>query len=162
PNASDVTIGVAAGTELSISGVVRDDPTRLVPPAVIPDLHKILPGRLVLDNANTYRGDTFVDAGALNIRDSQALGTNGPTDATVYRITFGGSLAGANVPLMTATTTGNTTAVVNSVYGLSVSKNAHVSGDGLSFDGALHSISGLNTWTGIIFLDAADPNLRFS
>ena len=73
PNTSDVTIGVEAVTQLTVSGVVSDDPTRIGPD--IPDLHKILPGKLIFDNANTYRGNTLVEFGILTVRDSRALGT---------------------------------------------------------------------------------------
>ena len=85
PNTSDVTIGVEASTQLTISGDVTDDPTRTGPN--IPDLHKILPGKLILDNANTYRGNTLVEFGILNVRDSRALGSpSGPGSVTVVPI----------------------------------------------------------------------------
>ena len=35
---------------------------------------KVLPGRVIFNNANTYRGGTIVAAGSLNIRDSRGLG----------------------------------------------------------------------------------------
>jgi large repetitive protein len=247
PNTSDITIGVAADTELKISGVVRDDPGRTG--SDIPDLRKILPGRLVFDNANTYRGNTFIQAGVLNIRDSRALGATGPgtgtptvfngaalelevdsgldgtplrshgrnlgfdsvnrtgpgqevvvtgtsgtftitlngastaalpfnataaqvqavlntlptivgvggnvtvtQNASVYRIVFGGTFENANVPLFTVTTTGATTAVVNNMYGLTITKESSIRGRGINNTGALRSISGFNTYTGIINL----------
>ena len=71
PNTSDIDIGVAEDTRLIISGVVGDDPNRTG--ADIPDLFKILPGRLVFDNANTYRGNTIVETGVLTIRDSRGF-----------------------------------------------------------------------------------------
>ena len=68
PSTGFINIGVAANSQLLIAGTI-DDPNRQ------PQLHKILPGRLIFDHANAYDGGTFVDEGALRIRDSQALGT---------------------------------------------------------------------------------------
>ncbi len=82
PNTSDVHIGVAANSELTISGILSDDPGRSGPD--IPTLIKTLPGRLILDNANTYRGQTEVRAGALQIRDSNALGPSTGGSVTVF------------------------------------------------------------------------------
>ena len=70
-----MSIGAAAGSELEIEGVISD-PNRQ------PTLIKVLPGKVVLYNANTYRGGTNVQAGTLNIRDSQALGP--PDGITIY------------------------------------------------------------------------------
>jgi autotransporter-associated beta strand protein len=72
PSTGQVNIGVAASsivspnTDLTISGQISD-------PFRQPDLHKILGGRLILNDANIYHGNTFIDQGALNIRDSDAL-----------------------------------------------------------------------------------------
>ena len=75
PVPGSVSIGYAQPTWLLIEGVVSD-PNRQ------PTLNKVLPGRVILNNANTYRGGTIVQAGVLNIRDSQALGP--PDGITVY------------------------------------------------------------------------------
>ena len=64
---SPVNIGAAANSELTI-GAIISDPNRQ------PLLTKVLPGRVIFNNANTYRGGTLVAAGALNIRDSKGLG----------------------------------------------------------------------------------------
>jgi len=79
PNTSDVTIGVETNTVLTVEGVVSDDPSRTGPD--IPALHKIQPGKLVFDNANTYRGNTLVEFGLLTARDSRALGSPSGTGA---------------------------------------------------------------------------------
>ncbi len=68
PSQGNINIGVAANTNLTISGVISD-------PNRAPRLDKILPGRLILNNANTYDGGTLVSAGVLNVRDSRALST---------------------------------------------------------------------------------------
>jgi autotransporter-associated beta strand protein len=75
PTPGTVSIGAATGSELEIEGVIRD-PNRQ------PTLVKVLPGKVVFSNANTYRGGTEVRAGTLNIRDSQALGP--PDGITIY------------------------------------------------------------------------------
>ncbi|MCS7271227.1 MAG: hypothetical protein NZ703_09085, partial [Gemmataceae bacterium] len=92
PNTSDVWIGVEPNTELTISGVVSDDPGRNIPSGPnrnIPDLNKVLGGRLILDNANTYRGNTNILAGAVTMRDSTALG---PVTGGVVRVYNGAAL----------------------------------------------------------------------
>ena len=68
PSTGFVGIGVAADTELIVSGAVID-PNRQ------PELRKVLPGRLIFNHANTYDGGTRIEGGALNIRDSEGLGT---------------------------------------------------------------------------------------
>jgi autotransporter-associated beta strand protein len=82
PNTSNITIGVEANSELTISGVISDDPGRTG--AAIPDLYKVLPGRLILDNANIYRGNTLIYAGAVTMRDSNALGPANAGNVRVY------------------------------------------------------------------------------
>jgi len=46
-------------------------------------LTKILPGKLIFNNANTYAGFTSVAQGRLNIRDSLALGPVGSAGTSV-------------------------------------------------------------------------------
>jgi autotransporter-associated beta strand protein len=82
PNTSDITIGVDSNSELTISGVVSDDPGRTG--SAIPDLIKTLPGRLILDNVNTYRGNTEIRDGVITMRDSQALGPASGGTVTVF------------------------------------------------------------------------------
>jgi fibronectin-binding autotransporter adhesin len=74
PNSGAASIGAAAGSQLTVSGVVQDGTQR-------GSLTKLLPGRVILDDNNTYTGSTVVAAGALQIRDSHALGNN-PGDPT--------------------------------------------------------------------------------
>ncbi|MBX9583214.1 MAG: autotransporter-associated beta strand repeat-containing protein, partial [Gemmataceae bacterium] len=70
-------VGAAAGTTLTVSGVVSS-------PNGPYALTKVDAGRVVLDNANTYTGTTLVAQGALTARDSTALGTvGGSTGAEV-------------------------------------------------------------------------------
>jgi autotransporter-associated beta strand protein len=69
---TDTAINTAAGTTLTISGIVSDDVAPL-------PLVKSGPGTLVLSGANTYRGGTIVNGGALSINGNARLGdTSGP------------------------------------------------------------------------------------
>ena len=246
PSTGFVGIGVAADTELIVSGAVID-PNRQ------PELRKVLPGRLIFNHANTYDGGTRIEGGALNIRDSEGLGTgfvrvlsgaalelevdqglDGTTlrnhnrnlgfdsvnfsgvgqevfipaatgtftlsfrgavtgtlnansaslaaqiqaalnglstiggvggsvtvtqSGSIYRVIFGGSLANADIPLMIAA--GSANAKINAIYGLTVANimdgitpepDGGLEGMGINNTGALRSISGINTYTGNIFL----------
>src|SRR5262249_8762216 len=71
PNTAAVSIGVTAGTTLTISGVIND------PNAPGNPLTKVGAGEMVLNNANLYTGTTTVAQGILDIRDSNALGFAG-------------------------------------------------------------------------------------
>lgn len=73
------TVDTAAGTQLTVSGIVSD-------PNQISMVYKTGTGELVFNDANTYRGGTDIEAGILDIDDSQALGTG-----TVY-VVSGASL----------------------------------------------------------------------
>lgn len=74
------SIGVDAGTQLSVTGVVRD-PTPLTTTAA--NLTKVGLGTLVFPNANTYGGQTFINQGILNIRNATSLGVDSPEVQTV-------------------------------------------------------------------------------
>jgi autotransporter-associated beta strand protein len=78
-------VGAAAGTSLTVSGVVSSPNGPFV-------LTKVDAGRVVLDNANTYTGTTLVAEGALTVRDSNALGAvGGTTGAEVQAVQVIGS-----------------------------------------------------------------------
>ncbi|MCI0458201.1 MAG: autotransporter-associated beta strand repeat-containing protein [Gemmataceae bacterium] len=68
-----VNIGVDAGSQLTLSGVISGD-TGLV---------KRSPGKLVLTAANTYPGSTNVHDGILNIQHASALGSANPAFPTI-------------------------------------------------------------------------------
>jgi autotransporter-associated beta strand protein len=255
PNTGAASIGAAASTvnspntDLTISGVVSDPNQTAGSPGA---LTKVLGGRVILNNNNTYRGSTTVAAGTLSISDSHALGNNasdttpgtgttvvsgatlelqvdsgldgtaarthgrnlgfdsatksGPAQeivvtssagaysltfngsstpflaynataaqvqsalnslssiggvggsvsvtqtGTVYRVVFGGTLAGVNVPLMTASVVSGANVVINPVYGLQVAEALTINGSGVNGVGALHSVSGINVYTAGIAL----------
>jgi autotransporter-associated beta strand protein len=68
---TNTSIGADAQTALTLSGTVQDpSPT----PAQPASLTKVDPGTLLFPGANTYRGTTFINAGALNIANAGALG----------------------------------------------------------------------------------------
>ena len=79
-------------------------------------------------------------------------------DGSIYRVVFTGTLAGVNETLLTAAGVNGTTAVVNPVYGLTIEKFVTVNANGVlnalgQSVGAIHSISGINTWNGGILLN---------
>ena len=79
------SIGANAGTQLTITGAVKD-PTPTAPqlgavPAAV--LTKVGSGTLVFPNSNPYSGKTVINGGVLNIRNAGSLGTSGPEVQTV-------------------------------------------------------------------------------
>lgn len=168
PSGSPASIGVAAGSSLIVSGVI-DDPNGAF------TLTKVDNGRLIFNNANTYNSITNVVQGALNIRDSRALGPGSTTvvvssgaalelevDFNAPAPTWPGDPHGRDLTNDSVTgTNGN-----GPQLGLTLTRDLNISGNGLSGTGALRSISGINRWTGTISLLTgtaaigvdADPN----
>jgi autotransporter-associated beta strand protein len=131
------SIGVDSGSSLTVTGVIGEGNLNS-------NLSKEGPGLLVLTSADTYGGNTTIDAGDLNIQNVQALGTG--TGGTFVN-------SGAALELQFPVPTGST-APLNTISGETLTLN----GDGLysviagGFTGALHSISGNNEWAGNITL----------
>jgi autotransporter-associated beta strand protein len=77
--------------------------------------------------------------------------TETPGSTNLYTIAFSGSLASITIPVMTPTLS---SIAVNAIYGLTITNALNLNGTGLATapDGALDSISGLNTYTGPISL----------
>ena len=88
-------------------------------------------GTLTLTNANSYTGGTTIDAGAVNIRNSTALGTGAVSVAS-----------GAALELQSGGT-------------ITVSNALTLSGTGVANGGALRNISGNNNYNGAITLSSA-------
>src|SRR5581483_593792 len=94
------TIGVDAGSQLTVSGLVQDPLPVPIPPS---NLTKAGAGTLVFPNANTYAGITTVNAGILNIRNPGALGVTPTEMQTVsvsgssgsYTLNFNGQTTGS-------------------------------------------------------------------
>jgi autotransporter-associated beta strand protein len=112
-------IGVDAGT-LTVNGRISGSGT----------LQKVGGGTLVLAGDNTYTGDTRVEAGALNIRHSNALGAAG------------------------GHTTVPSGAALELQGGITVDAGLTLSGSGIANAGALRNISGNNVWNGDVGVDA--------
>ena len=131
--ARTLTINVA-GTSggASISNVVQDGTG-----TGADSLTKAGTGTLTLSGANTYSGTTTVSAGVLNIQNSNALGG-----------------AANNDPASGTSVTGG--AALQLQGGISVGSEAlTLNGTGLSATGALHNISGTNSWAGAVTLASA-------
>jgi autotransporter-associated beta strand protein len=89
-------------------------------------------GTLTLSGANAYSGETAINAGALNVQDGAGLGT-----------TTGGAAVASG-------------AALELQGGISVGAEAlTISGTGISTGGALRSVSGNNTYGGLLTLGAA-------
>jgi autotransporter-associated beta strand protein len=154
---SSPNIGVSGTSQLTLSGIVSS-------PNGGPlgfGFTKILPGKLILNNHNIYKGTTTVAAGAVNIRDSQALGDNGGAGTTVDSGAalelevdgLNGETDAHGRPLAQDSVTGFGTP--NTQLGLTVNTPLTLFGSGFGGagalgTGALHSISGINVWTGNI------------
>jgi autotransporter-associated beta strand protein len=165
---SNVTIGVEsqAGTptDLLLSGVVGD-PTGAGPFA----LTKVGTGRLIFTSSNTYLGPTTVAAGILNVEDSQALGPKTKTNGTTV---YGGAALELQLQaddiagLIPAPAPDSVTKTTNALL---FTNPLTISGSGVGGTGALHSVSGINTYTGNIVLAGTaaigvepDPNASAS
>lgn len=118
---SVVDIGADTGTVLTITGVVGDGGASNA-------LTKVGAGRLDLNQANTYGGETTVSTGILGVRNAAALGLS--SMGTVVS-------NGATLELQTGVTSGE---------GLTLN------GTGIANAGALQNTSGNNTWTGPVTL----------
>jgi autotransporter-associated beta strand protein len=154
------TGGTASLSSLIISGVIGDVAAGSGPF----HLNKADVGELILNNANTYVGGTSVLAGILDVRDSQALGPANVVTAPTL-VDDGASLAlevdtgfdahGRNLADDSITGfNGN-----GPQLGMTFDAVLGLSGVGFQGTGALHSISGINKWTGPIFLDDSTPTV---
>ena len=86
-------------------------------------------GTLELSGNNSYNGATAINAGVLNIRSANALGTSGPGASVA---------AGAALQIQGGITTSSQPLTLN--------------GTGISSDGALRNISGTNSYAGLVTL----------
>jgi autotransporter-associated beta strand protein len=159
----DVNIGVATNTRLIISGVISDPNSNPLNPF---RLTKVETGKLILNNNNTYRGLTSVNAGILNIRDSGALGVSNTTTvsngaALELEVDVGLDPHGRDLSFDSVTGHfGN-----GPQLGLDISENVSITGTGIVNTGALRSLSGINQFLGTLTLGGTaaigvepDPN----
>lgn len=93
-------------------------------------------GTAILTTANVYSGQTFINQGILQIQNNTALGATG---------------AGSN----TVVSTGGELDLVGTPTALTINENISLSGSGASSGGALHNVTGNNSYTGPITLAAS-------
>jgi autotransporter-associated beta strand protein len=126
---ANTSIGVAAGSQLTISGGIgQSGGTR--------SLTKLGSGTLVLAGDNTYTGTTTVSQGVLEIRHANALGATGTNQGTTVS-------SDATLRL----------AVPEGTPGITfAAEPLNLAGSGVGGVGALYNYSGNNTWTGPITL----------
>ncbi len=134
---TSVSIGVLATSStdgLVINGVISQYAGALTPIG----LTKVGGGVLTLNNANTYAGVTSINAGAIRVENSGALGTGGspPSGGTIVMPGAALQLDGSIAPL--------------NIVGETVTLN----GTGLTNTGALENFAGANTLGGSIILQS--------
>jgi autotransporter-associated beta strand protein len=146
---ANINVGVAAGSTLTVSGTISDsiDPSTNnvainagTGSPYVNNLTKMLGGTLVLTSANTYDGTTTISTGDVTLSDSQGLGT-----------TVGGTTVAAGAALELKLD-GKKDSVTGTTTSLNVAEPLALNGTGLAGAGALHSISGVNTYSGLITL----------
>ncbi|OWK41577.1 Glycosyl hydrolase, BNR repeat precursor [Fimbriiglobus ruber] len=168
PNGAATSIGAEQGTVLVIEGVIGTGVDSSNNAIGNQNWSKVDTGEVVLTNHNTYTGTTTVMTGALNIRDSQALGTNSvfvndtPSGAALELEAEAGnptplSLLPPPPPGFSHSDAHGRNLFADSVTGvataLTVSNQLFISGRGINGTGALLSIAGINTWAGPIDLN---------
>jgi autotransporter-associated beta strand protein len=102
--ATNAAIGADTGTQLTVTGNIQDPATAPVPAS---SLTKVGPGTVVLPNANTYTGETVVNGGILNVRNTSALGGNA---SEVQSVTLTGATTGSFTLTFNGQTTGSLSA----------------------------------------------------
>jgi autotransporter-associated beta strand protein len=158
----NVTLGSAPPTGSPVSIAVDSQgitPTLLLISGVIGDrttggplsLTKIGTGKLIFTSVNTYQGGTSVVQGTLNVEDSKALGagTAFVSPGAALELQLQGDNIGGLVPNPIPDS------VTGTVNQMSFATPVFINGTGINNTGALHSISGINTWSGGITLGGA-------
>ncbi|HET6573645.1 MAG TPA: MBG domain-containing protein [Fimbriiglobus sp.] len=156
PDGKNATIGAAADTNMTISGVVSS-------PNGTFQFIKRDKGRVILNNANTYTGATSIQEGILNVRDSKALGATsaGTTVANKASLEYEVEAADpANIPRFDAQGRDLwNDSVTADAHRLRISEPLNLAGRGLNNVGALRSISGINEHTTNVLINIDTPNL---
>jgi autotransporter-associated beta strand protein len=152
PNGSDVMIGAAENTNLTISGIISS-------PNGDFDLVKRDLGRVIFNNANTYTGFTSVQEGILNIRDSLGLGSTAAGTSVSNGATLElqvEAMDPATIPQFDAQGRDlGKDSVTLDPHRLLINETLSISGRGVAEGGALRSISGINRWVANISLTGA-------
>lgn len=123
------SIGVDAGSELTVTGLVQDPAPNPIPSPIPPaSLTKVGAGTLVFPIANTYTGSTFVNGGALNVQHANSLGVQTSAVQTIavsgtsgtFKLTFKGQTTGdLNVGIPASGGVGPTASMQNALNALS-------------------------------------------
>lgn len=128
--ASNVTIGVDTGSTLTLTSLASPDNVGTITDGANNfNLTKELTGTLIMKNANSYDGSTFINQGVVRIFDALALGSD--LGATQVRDLAQLQLAG-NITVE--------------------NEDVTISGVGTANAGALGNFSGDNTWNGNVTL----------
>ncbi len=139
--ASASNLGADAGTTLTVSGTIQNQAALT---GTAPGLTKVSPGTVVFPNANTYTGLTTVNAGVLNIRNANALGSTASSQQTFalsgpqtgsFTLTFAGqttSLLSANIQNGSVTGASNAAPIVitSAANGLKTGQQVQIAGVG--------------------------------
>ena len=162
-------------TNLLVSGVVGDRAAVAAGTGSAYILYKTGTGRLIFTASNTYMGGTDIEAGFMNVEDSQALGPTGATGVSLALPQATGPnvsaivQAGATLELELQT---DAKVAGSPIFGMptpmALDSVTHASnemtfpftegasialfGTGVGGEGALDSISGINKWTTTIDL----------
>lgn len=143
PVGSAATIDVAPKTTLTVTG--NGPGASGVPQVAITSpngayaVNKTGTGTLIFTTPNTYTGATNVQAGILEIKDSDALGT--------------GTVTVSNAATLELAVDNLKDSVTADTKHLTVANTLNLLGLGINGVGALYSHTGINTWTGPIFLE---------
>lgn len=86
-------------------------------------------GRTILTGSNDFTGHVLINSGVLEVRNNSALGA-ASASASLTKIMTGASL--------------------NLAGGLTIAEGIQANGHGIAFDGAIRSLSGSNTLTGVV------------
>lgn len=169
PALPTVGIGAEAGTTLIIAGHINDD--NLSGSSTIANqdysLIKTRAGRVVLINANSYRGRTEILQGYLNIRDSQALGaaTNSPSNGTWVFPQATLELEADQIPDSQAPFADPPHALPHLTTDIVISQEQlRPMGDGVNGDGSIRNVRGVNELIGNLLITRRIPrgNVQFN
>ncbi len=140
-NEAAVTVGAAANSNLTIDAPITDNGIGV---ANLYSFTKVGNGRVILTRADTFSSDIDVTAGALNVRDSNALGLDAQSLKYVW---WGASLElqADGIPDSSG---------LAGLYNLYVpaDNSLALSGPGWNGEGALDNISGVNKIEGDVLL----------
>ncbi|MCE9613511.1 MAG: autotransporter-associated beta strand repeat-containing protein [Lentisphaerae bacterium] len=141
---SSLTLDVAAGSAISATAqnlTLAGEGTLTINDPIATTtgtLTKEGSGTNVLSGANSYTGDTFINAGALRARNATALGT----------------IAGNTI------VAGGTALEMDNAITIALGEDLSLTGTGIGNSGALRNVGGLNAYLGVITLGAGGARIN--